>query len=376
MHRRALAGLVAAPGRRPDVARVAHHAEAAGDVQAVVAHAPVAAERAAALGAHREAASQLERALRFAGGLPPGERGALLERRAYECYLTDLIPEAIEARREALELHRQRGDRLREGDSHRWLSRLAWFQADHPLAEKEAARAVELLEELPEGRELAMAYSNKAQLRMLATDLHGAVEWGERAIALAERLGETEILAHALNNVGTAELQAGLDSGVAKLERSLQLARAEGLEEHVARACTNLGSVGMVVRGYAFADGVLDRGIAYCQDRDLDSGARTCSAARAARAWSRHAGRRRRSAPPRFYATPEPPPRIASCRFASRDNCGPVAAIPTPGNRSTRPVSWRCARRSCRPWRLSPQRVQRPIGWPAMRTASARRPMT
>jgi DNA-binding CsgD family transcriptional regulator/tetratricopeptide (TPR) repeat protein len=271
LHRRALAGLVAAPERHPDRARLAYHAEATGDAAAVCAFAPLAAERAAALGAHREAAAQFARALRFAHSLPAEERAALLERRSYECYLTDLIPQAIEARREALELHRARGDRLRQGDAHRWLSRLAWFQADHPLAEEEAARAVELLEGLPEGRELAMAYSNKAQLRMLATDLAGAREWGARAIALAERLGESEILAHALNNVGTAELQAGLDAGVPKLERSLQLARAAGSDEHVARAYTNLGSTGFLVRGYAFADQVLDAGIAYCQDRDLDS---------------------------------------------------------------------------------------------------------
>jgi predicted ATPase len=135
LHRRALAGLTAS-ARHPDVARLAHHAEAAGDAEAVLRHARHAGERAAALGSHREAAAQFARALRFAGAIPPSERAELLDRRAYECYLTDRIPEAVEARREALELHRARGDRLREGDAHRWLSRLAWFDADHPLAEE------------------------------------------------------------------------------------------------------------------------------------------------------------------------------------------------------------------------------------------------
>ena len=41
---------------------------------------------------------------------------------------------------------------------------------------------------------------------------------------------------HALNNVGTAELDAGLDEGAEKLERSLALALDAELEEHVARA--------------------------------------------------------------------------------------------------------------------------------------------
>ena len=39
-----------------------------------------------------------------------------------------------------------------------------------------------------------MAYSNMAQLRMLASDHAAATVWGDRAIELAEELGETEIL--------------------------------------------------------------------------------------------------------------------------------------------------------------------------------------
>jgi hypothetical protein len=71
LHGRALAALLTQPGAAPDPARLAHHADGAGDGRAVLAHAPVAARRAAALGAHREAAAQYERALRFADGLTP-----------------------------------------------------------------------------------------------------------------------------------------------------------------------------------------------------------------------------------------------------------------------------------------------------------------
>jgi DNA-binding CsgD family transcriptional regulator/tetratricopeptide (TPR) repeat protein len=268
LHRAALAAL---GGRGVDLARLAHHAEAAGDEEAVLRHAPAAAERAAELGAHREAAAQFERALRFSGGLAAERRAHLLERRSYECYLTDRIAEAIDARRLALDEHRRAGDRVREGDAHRWLSRLVWFLGDNATAEDEARRSVELLQQQEPGRELAMAYSNMAHLRMLATDRAGAASWGRRAIDLAERLGEVEILAHALNNVGTAELQAGRVGGRAKLERSLELALDAGLEEHVARAYTNLGAAPVRAHQYALADRYLDAGLAYCRERDLDS---------------------------------------------------------------------------------------------------------
>jgi DNA-binding CsgD family transcriptional regulator len=261
LHRRALGALES----RGDLARLAHHADAAGDAEAVLRYAPAAGERAAQLGAHREAAAQFARALRHAGG----QRAELLERRAYECYLTDEVEEAIQARREALAEHHRNGDRLREGDAHRWLSRLAWFVGDNTTAEAEAKRAVALLEPLPAGRELAMAYSNLSQLRMLGDDLDGARSWGDSAIALAERLGETEILVHALNNVGAAELVRG--GGAGKLERSLALAAEAGLEEHVARAHTNLASVRIKRREYALGDAHLRAGIAYCRERDLDA---------------------------------------------------------------------------------------------------------
>ena len=269
LHRRALAALESeAPG---DLARLAHHAEAAGDQEAVLRYAPAAGERAAALGAHREAAAHFSRALRFADELSPERRAQLLERRSYECYLTDQIEEAVDARRRALEEHHRRGDRLREGEAHRWLSRLAWFAGDNADARREAALAVELLEPLPPGRELAMAYSNVAQLSMLASDYSGAIAWGGRAIELAEQLGDDDTLAHALNNVGSAELQSGRDEGVAKLERSLRLALDAGLQEHAARAYTNLASISVIRRDYELADHCLRAGIDFCRERDLDS---------------------------------------------------------------------------------------------------------
>ena len=270
LNRRALLAL-AERGARSDPARLAHHAEAADEPDAVLLHAPAAGERAAMLGSHREAAAQFARALRYADDLPREPLVDLLDRRSYECYLTHDIAGAVEARRRALHAHRTAGDIRSQGDAHRWLSRLAWFMGDNAAAEDEARRAVELLERLEPGRELAMAYSNMAQLRMLASDQPGATLWGERALALAERLGETEIVVHALNNVGAAEMEQEIPGGAAKLERSLALALEAGLEEHVARAYTNLGAGSVAIRAYAIGDRHLDAGIAYCAEHDLTS---------------------------------------------------------------------------------------------------------
>ncbi|HEX5621379.1 MAG TPA: AAA family ATPase [Solirubrobacteraceae bacterium] len=268
LHRDVLERLEA---RGADSARLAHHAEAAGEAEAVLRHAVAAAERAARLGAHRQAAEQYARALRWAAELPIAERAELLEHRSYECYLTDQMEEAITAREEALAARRELGDGLGEGDARRWLSRLHWFRGRNDMADRYAADAIAQLEALPAGRELAMAYSNRAQLGALGADRAAAEAWGDRAIALAEQLGERETLSHALNNVGTAQLRDGIPGGREKLVRSLEIALADGLEEHVARAYCNLSSIAVQRREHQEAATVFEDGIAYCERLDLDS---------------------------------------------------------------------------------------------------------
>ena len=269
LHRAALAALRSPEAGSPEPARLAHHAEAAGDRQAVLEYTDLAARRAVELRAHREAAAQYARALRCASDLPPARRAALQEARAHACYLTGQLVEALAARQAALADWRQAGDRLKEGENLRWLSRMLWYAGQNAEAERAGLAALAVLESLPPGAQLAMAYSNQAQLRMLAHDLDEAVAWGERAIALAEALGERETLAHALNTVGSAR-PADDERRQAELERSLQLALEDGLEEHVARAYTNQGSCAALHYQFARADPYLAAGIAYCTERDLD----------------------------------------------------------------------------------------------------------
>jgi DNA-binding CsgD family transcriptional regulator len=267
LHARVLAALRQVLESERDLARLAHHAEAARDRAAVLEFAVAAAEQAAALHAHREAAAQYARALRFGDALPAAERARLLEERSVACYLSDLGEEAIAARREALEIWRALGDPLKEGENLRWLSQLHWLERD---AAEAATAALEVLEALPPGPELAMAYSNLSQLRMLDHDLEGTLHWGNRAIALAEQLAETETLVHALNNVGTARSYAGDDQGHEELTRSLQLAIAEGLLDHAGRALANLAFTAMLVMRLDEADRRLDTALAFAIEHDLD----------------------------------------------------------------------------------------------------------
>jgi DNA-binding CsgD family transcriptional regulator len=274
MQRRQLhAAVLQALAGRPDVApaRLAHHAAGAEDAAAVLQYATAAAVQATSVGAHREAAAHYATALRAQVDLDPARRAELLERLAYEYYLTDQIDLSLDARRTALEQWSSLGDRLREGDTQRWLSRLSWFAGRRADAERYATQAVATLEPLPAGRELALAYSNQAQLEMLAFRVEAATQWATRAIDLASALGDDEVLCHALNNRGAASHFGGGGSGHDDLERSLHIALEHNFQEHAARAYTNLAATAVGCRDYRTGQRYLEEGIGYCEQHDLDS---------------------------------------------------------------------------------------------------------
>jgi DNA-binding CsgD family transcriptional regulator len=275
MHREILKKL---EGER-SLARLAHHAVGARDAPAILRYAPMAAAEAAKAGAHREAAAHYRNALTWSGTLEPREQAALHDALAYECYLTEQLPEALEHRSNALEIWRTLDDHVREGDDLRWQSRLLWFLGRNAEAREKAQAAIETLEPQGASSELAMAYSNQSQLHMLAQEHKACIRWGTMAIDMATKVGDPSVLAHALNNVGASEMMTTISAD--KLRRSLKLSLANGFHEHAARAYTNLGAGyarnGDSEQGRRF----LDEGLAWCRDRDLDSWVMYMSAWRA-----------------------------------------------------------------------------------------------
>ncbi|HEY7295692.1 MAG TPA: AAA family ATPase, partial [Dehalococcoidia bacterium] len=271
LHRSVLAALRQRPEAEQLSARLAHHAEGAGDAEAVLAYAPLAAQQAASLKAHREAVAQYQRTLRYADRLVPAARAELLEALAYQYYLTDRHSEAVAAWQEALALRRSLGDRMQEGDILRCLSRSLWYLGQHVEADASVTEALRVLESLPPGVELGWAYSELARLRMTAQQNAEAISWGERAIAIGERLGDTAMLSHALNNVGCARLQNGDERGWAQLERSLDLALADNHEEHAGRAYANLAEGALSQLQLDRAQRYFDAGLAYVLDHDVQT---------------------------------------------------------------------------------------------------------
>ncbi len=276
LHRQILAHLVVTS--RDEPARLAHHAEEAGMAAAVLEHATAAAERAAALGAHREAVDHYATALRFAGGLEDRRLAEVLERYAAECAHTDRATEALQAAERALECWRRLGDREREAALLARRCMYLWGVGRSVEALESAATAVAMLEAAPPGPALATAYTHLASMRMLAREIPGAIEAGGRAIELAERFDEHEQLSRALNAVGAAQWFSDPDQAPLTLGRGLEVAKEHGYDQMAAIAMTNLGSGAGEIRRYALADRWLRDAVAWSAERDLDSNRRYASA--------------------------------------------------------------------------------------------------
>lgn len=252
-------------------ARLVHHARQAHEAAVVRRLAPPAAAEASALGSHREAAEMLR-------ALVDGPQGEVLPDFAelsmalgIELYLLGRMDEALLRAEAARHHYEQRGDLLKMGDCLRWISRFNYLNGDRIAADLHATAAVKVLSAQPAGGELAMALSNQSQLAVLADRVEECLSAGQAAIDLAESLGRRDIICHALNNMGYVQQWQDLDAARAGLTASLDMALAGDLQEHAARAYCNLGCLLINWFAHAEAEQVLSMGVAYCNERDLDT---------------------------------------------------------------------------------------------------------
>jgi len=276
LHRTALAALRV---EGADAARLAHHAEAAGDVDAIVQFAPIAAAQATARGAHREAAAQYRRVLCAGAELRPDRHADLLQRGAHASYLIDRFAEAIEWLRAAVALRREAGDVRRESDALRQLSavqRCGGYSID---AKATGLAAVALLDGVAADPERAAAYGNLAMLALNSNELEAGAAAAGQALELStgREDGDGDVVVHALNTLGTIQLLSGDDEGLAALLESLDRSLAEGRHEHAGRAYIHLVDVAQRNRRWDLMDRYFAAGLEYCEDHGLDLWARYLS---------------------------------------------------------------------------------------------------
>jgi len=251
-----------------DDARLAFHAEEAGDGPAALEHAVSAGRRARTLASHREAAGQFERALRFAAGEAPASIAARWIELATELSTIDRWPDAETAYTRALENWRAAGDSLGEGDTLRRMTGVLWrlCRGDQILATAEAAVAI--LEPLGPTSALAAAYGTLAAFQNEPGRGDIVVPLAQRAQELAVRFGVPAVQSRAATTEAQAVWLAGGDWEPV-LRRALSIALENGVENEAGFAYTNLQELHCGNRDYAKADPYFHDGAAYCEDHDL-----------------------------------------------------------------------------------------------------------
>ena len=268
LHQRALTVLAEPTVDANTLAALAFHADEAGDADATVRYGIAAAERAASLGANREAAGLYALALRHAGTVSDERRVVWLERYAFASYLSGQAGPAVCALWEAIALRHKLGHRLEEGDDLRWLSYLLQPLGRAAEAIEAAHSSLRLLEDLGPSPQLAWSLTNLAHICAVAFD-PACADYAARAHALGSELDDPAVVIRARGYTAlTAVFSAG--AGWDEVEGVWREALSTpGLEEHA-------GILGVCICWYAVlrceldrAEGYLAEASQFCDERDL-----------------------------------------------------------------------------------------------------------
>jgi DNA-binding CsgD family transcriptional regulator len=120
------------------------------------------------------------------------------------------------------------------------LGRYRWESGDLMAAVEAAEQAAALTAGEPPSVLRAAILAEYATLRMLLGESDAALSMATEAVAVAEQAGALAEQAHGLATLGIVQAQGGeLDSGLASLRRSFELARQAASAEHIVRAAAN-----------------------------------------------------------------------------------------------------------------------------------------
>ena len=236
LHWQALDRLRAVPMSPRPFARLAEHAEMAGDPPAILEYAVAAGDAAAGLGSHREAAYQYGRALPYADLLDDDARIELLGKRALECQVSDDHEHAIEAWNVQVALLRDAGRDLEAVDALLGLDESHYTIGDNSRGTEYVDMAFDLLDDDVPSAQLGRVLSRRGVHHLRASDNLAALPWLERGLALARDAGDTYTVARAGSNLGVAHYLLGeTDRGIREVDEGLRVALASGEEEMAGR---------------------------------------------------------------------------------------------------------------------------------------------
>jgi class 3 adenylate cyclase/tetratricopeptide (TPR) repeat protein len=202
------------------------------------------------------------------------ERPHLLVRTGRVAFQSGDYPEAVAVYEEAIADLRRSGDLQVLGATLGRLAIVLWNQGDTRRANAVLTEAIELLEREPPGAELVSAYVRMAGDRVVAGHASEALDWADKALAIADELGGLPRLRpRALDVRGMARCDLGDFGGMDDLRDGLALGLELGSGYDTAVLYNNLAEPVWLVEGPDAALAVCEDGVDFAERRGLSEAA-------------------------------------------------------------------------------------------------------
>jgi class 3 adenylate cyclase/tetratricopeptide (TPR) repeat protein len=203
------------------------------------------------------------------------EHPHLLVRTGRVAFQSGDYPEAVAVYEEAIADLRRRGDLQGLGATLGRLATVFWNQGDTRRANAVLTEAIDLLEREPPGPELVSAYVRMAGDRVISGHAREALEWADKALALADDLGGLpRIRPRALDARGMARCDLGdFAGGMDDLRSGLALGLELGSGYDTAVLYNNLAEPVWLVEGPDAAMALCENGIDFAERRGLSEAA-------------------------------------------------------------------------------------------------------
>ena len=212
-----------------DDARLAFHAEGAGNAELVLAYAPRAGRRAAALGARREAAAQYQHALRFVPETDLRGRAELLDNLGEQLEFVDRWEDLAETCSAAVELWHELGDFERQSDSLLALAGGFWRLCRGADSRRTADAALKLAKPLGPSPQLASSYTALANRQLVEGRYEDSLALLRHVREMSEQLGLDGVIGDSLGAEAQIVRAMGNDWTV-PMRAALEIALSGGHE--------------------------------------------------------------------------------------------------------------------------------------------------
>jgi tetratricopeptide (TPR) repeat protein len=179
------------------------------------------------------------------------------------------LDRAVAAAAAAVRLWEQSGDAERLAQGLVTLSRQQWLVEQPAAALASAERARTLLNQEADSAVHASVLLNSGAMLVVCDREVEAIGLLDEALAMAQRVGATAVVALAHNYRGSASLQLGDPGGEQELLHSVEIAEATGEHEYVTRGLYNLVEGLWRLGRHDDAIGYGDRAVDYARDRDF-----------------------------------------------------------------------------------------------------------